>query len=61
MFGDSTYARHTGWTPLKKPKEAPRLPEDVAFNRAVASFRAPVERAIGLLKQRRILTTGYRG
>ena len=61
VFGDSTYARHTDWTPLKKPKDASRPPEDVAFNHAVAGFRAPVERAIGLLKQWKILTTGYRG
>lgn len=61
VFGDSAYARHTDWTPLKKPKDAPRPPQDIAFNRAVASFRAPVERAIGLLKQWKILTTGYRG
>ncbi|WP_311979575.1 hypothetical protein [Promicromonospora citrea] len=27
----------------------------------MASFRAPVERAIGLLKQWKILATGYRG
>lgn len=61
VFGDSAYSRHTDWTPLKKPKDGERTPSDVAFNRAIASFRAPVERAIGLLKQWKILSTGYRG
>ncbi|MFD2026126.1 transposase family protein [Promicromonospora aerolata] len=61
VFGDSAYSRHTDWTPLKKPKDVERTPEDIAFNRAVASFRAPVERAIGLLKQWKTLATGYRG
>lgn len=61
VFGDSAYGAHTDWTPLKKLKDVERTPEDVAFNRAIASFRAPVERAIGLLKQWKILATGYRG
>jgi PhnB protein len=61
VFGDSAYSRHTDWTPLKKLKDVERTPQDTAFNRAIASFRAPVERAIGLLKQWKILATGYRG
>lgn len=61
VFGDSAYSRHTDWTPSKKLKDVERTPQDIAFNRAIASFRAPVERAIGLLKQWKILATGYRG
>lgn len=61
VFGDSAYGAHTDWIPLKKLKDVERTREDIAYNRAVASFRAPVERAIGLLKQWKILTSGYRG
>lgn len=61
VFGDSAYSAHTDWIPLKKLKGVERTREDIAFNRAIASFRAPVERAIGLLKQWKMLATGYRG
>ncbi|WP_193096760.1 transposase family protein [Brevibacterium sp. FME17] len=60
VFGDSAYGRHTDWTPLKKVKDVERTAEDIAFNRAISSFRAPVERTIGLLKQWKTLATGYR-
>jgi len=44
-----------------KPANEPRPAEDVPFNRAIANFRPPVERTIALLKQRRVLSNGYRG
>lgn len=46
---------------MEKLNDVERTPQDTAFNRAIASFRAPVEQAIGLLKQWKILATGYRG
>jgi hypothetical protein len=61
VVADSAYGAHTGWAARPKPANEPRPAEDVRFNRAIASFRAPVERTIALLKQWRILSTGYRG
>ncbi|MFC8797139.1 transposase family protein [Promicromonospora sp. NPDC057138] len=61
VVADSAYGAHTEWAARPKPANEPRPAEDVHFNRAIASFRAPVERAIALLKQWRILSNGYRG
>lgn len=40
-----------GLTPRRKPRGKPRSPEDVAFNRACAKRRLPVEHAIGHLRR----------
>lgn len=61
VAADSAYGAHADWAARPKPKNEPRPAEDVHFNRAIASFRAPVERTIALLKQWRILSNGYRG
>jgi hypothetical protein len=39
-----------GFTPRRKPREKERPPEDVAFNRAFAKRRIPVEHTIGRLR-----------
>lgn len=61
VVADSAYGAHTDWAARPKPAGKLRPTEDIRFNRAIASFRAPVERTIALLKQWRILSTGYRG
>ena len=56
VLADTAYVKHTRLTPRKKTTGLPK-----AWNRHIASLRAPVERAISLLKQWKILSAGYRG
>lgn len=61
VFADTAYVKHTKLTPRPKKKDTPRSEADREWNRKIASMRAPVERTIALLKQWKILSTGYRG
>lgn len=61
VFADSAYVKHTKLAPRPKKKDVPRTEADREWNRKIASMRAPVERTIALLKQWKILSTGYRG
>jgi hypothetical protein len=61
VLADTAYVKHTRLTPRKKTTGVPRSTADKAWNRHIASLRAPVERAIALLKQWKILSAGYRG
>ncbi|WP_454860766.1 transposase family protein [Promicromonospora soli] len=60
VVADSAYGSHTEWASRPKPANEFRPIEDIRFTRAIASFRAPVERTAAPLKQWRILSTGYR-
>jgi hypothetical protein len=48
-------------TPVRKPPGGKLCELERANNRAHASARAPVERAIALFKQWRVVGSGYRG
>lgn len=48
---DALHPHGVGLTPRRKPRGKPRPPEDVAFNRACAKRRMPVEHAIGRLRR----------
>lgn len=60
-LGDKGYQGCGIHTPVKKPRGGELCELEKATNRAHASARAPVERAIALLKQWKVLGTGYRG
>lgn len=45
-----------GFTPRRKPREQPRPPQDVAFNRAFAQRRIPIEHTIGRLRHYQALS-----
>lgn len=58
MLGDLAYVGMgdlhpavRGATPRRKPRGAPRPPEDVAYNRAFAQRQVPVEHGIGRLRR----------
>lgn len=61
VIADTAYVKHTRLAPRPKKNKAPRTEDDRQWNRRIASMRAPVERTIALLKQWKILATGYRG
>lgn len=61
VFADTAYVKHRKLTPRPKKKDVPRTKADKEWNRKIASMRAPVERTVAHLKQRKILSTGYRG
>ena len=60
-LGDKGYQGCGIHTPFKKPRGGKLRQTQKIHNRAHASARAPVERAIALLKQWKVLGTGYRG
>ena len=60
-LGDKGYQGCGIHTPFKKPRGGKLRETQQVHNRAHASARAPVERAIALLKQWKVLGTGYRG
>lgn len=60
-LGDKGYQGCGIHTPFKKPRGGTLRVTQKIHNRAHASARAPVERAIALLKQWKVLGTGYRG
>ncbi|MBL0888151.1 transposase [Myceligenerans sp. I2] len=62
VIADTAYIKHTRLTPRKKPRgQKRRSKPDREHNRHISSLRAPVERTIAVLKQWKILATGYRG
>ena len=61
VIADTAYIKHTRLTPRKKPRGGRRTKQDKEWNHRISSMRAPIERTIALLKQWRILSTGYRG
>jgi hypothetical protein len=60
-IADTAYIATTAITPIKKRPGIERLDWEKAFNKQIASLRAPVEHAIAHLKNWKILTNGYRG
>lgn len=60
-IADSAYTATTALTPIKKTPGRDRLDWEKEFNRDVASLRAPIEHAIGHLKNWKMLAKGYRG
>ncbi len=60
-LGDKGYQGCGIHTPFKKPRGGKLRAAQKVHNRAHAGARAPVERAIALLKQWKVLGTGYRG
>lgn len=60
-IADTAYIATTALTPIKKTRGCDRLDWEKEFNRSVASMRAPIEHAIGHLKNWKILAKGYRG
>ena len=60
-LGDKGYQGCGIHTPFKKPRGRELTVSEKIHNRAHASARAPVERTIALLKQWKVLGTGYRG
>ncbi len=60
-LGDKGYQGCGIHTPFKQPRGGELCELEQATNRAHASARAPVERAIALLKRWKVLGSGYRG
>ena len=61
VVGDLGFAGLGITTPMRKPPGGALWAFEQANNRATNQARAPVERTIALLKQWRVLSSGYRG